>query len=207
MRVIGILGGVASGKSLIGRLLAEHGAGVLDADQAGHAALRLDHVKTAAKARWGEQIFSSDGQIDRGRLAAIVFAPPPDGPRERTYLEQLTHPEIGRMLRAQIETLSAAGTPVAVLDAPVMLEAGWDQLCDCMIYVDVPRDVRLARARQRGWSEEEFTAREAAQTALDCKRKRADTVIDNSGSLEQVRRQVDQVWATLVEKRSSGYST
>ena len=105
MKILGLLGGVASGKSLVARQLAELGAVVLDADRAGHEALRLPRIEEAARQRWGDAVFGPDGHIDRSRLAKIVFAPPPDGPRERKYLEELTHPEIGRRLSAQAEAL------------------------------------------------------------------------------------------------------
>ena len=98
MKILGLLGGVASGKSLVSRQLAERGAVVLDADRAGHEALRLPSIEEAARRRWGDAIFGPDGHIDRSRLAKIVFAPPPEGPKERIFLEALTHPEIGRRL-------------------------------------------------------------------------------------------------------------
>ena len=198
MWVIGILGGVASGKSLIAAQLAQLGAGVLDADRAGHEVLRLPEIETAARARWGAGIFGPDGRIDRARLARVVFAPGPEAERERTFLEQRTHPEIGRRLGAQAERLAASGAVAAVLDAPLLLEAGWDRFCDKVVFVDAPPQVRLARALARGWSEEDFAAREAVQESLDVKRKRADVVIDGSGSPERVQAHVERFWHSLV---------
>jgi len=153
MKILGLLGGVASGKSLVSRQLAELGVVVLDADRAGHEALRLPRVEEAVRRRWGEGVFTPEGHIDRARLAKIVFAPPPNGPRERKFLEALTHPEIGRLLLAQTEALKAASPespskslqernaltsstagkaapPLAVLDAALLLEAGWDNQWD-----------------------------------------------------------------------------
>ena len=198
MRVIGILGGVASGKSLAARQLVGLGAGLLDADRAGHEVLRLPRIKAAARARWGEAVFGPDGRIDRTRLAGIVFADPPGGPREREYLEQLTHPEIGRLLKQQMEQLAASGKPAAVLDAPLLLEAGWDKLCEKLVFVDAPREVRLSRAKARGWSEEDFAAREGVQESLDFKRGRADVEVDNSGSPEQTQAQLERFWQSLI---------
>ncbi len=214
MKILGLLGGVASGKSLVARQLAELGAVVLDADRAGHEALRLPAIEAAARQRWGDAVFGPDAHIDRGRLARIVFAPPPDGPTERKYLEELTHPEIGRRLTAQVEALQTGSStplpapcsllpapcppPLAVLDAALILEAGWDKLCDCYAFIDVPQDVRLARALQRGWTEGDFAAREAAQDSLDSKRARADLIIDNSGSTEHTQVQVQRLWQFLV---------
>ena len=197
MRVIGLLGGVASGKSLVARQLAALGAGVLDADRAGHEVLRLPQVEAAARGRWGAAPFGPDGHIDRARLSRIVFAEPPGGPRERQYLEQLTHPEIGRLLQQQAAALEAAGTPLAVLDAPLILEAGWDTLCERFVFVDAPRAARLARALGRGWSEEDFAVREGVQESLDLKRSRADVMIDNSGSPQRTNAQVEHFWHSL----------
>jgi dephospho-CoA kinase len=198
MKVIGILGGVAGGKSLVADELVRRGAGLLDADRAAHDVLRMPEIEAAAQSRWGAGVFGSDGRIDRGRLAEIVFAAPPKGPPERKYLQRLTHPEIGRLLAAEAERLRAAGTPAAALDAPLLLEAGWDRLCDTLVFVDAPRGLRLARARERGWSDADFAAREAAQESLDAKRRRADLVVDNSGSPDATRVQVDRLWQALV---------
>jgi dephospho-CoA kinase len=194
--VIGILGGVASGKSLVAGQLAQLGAEVLDADRAGHEALRLPKVEAAARERWGGTVFDADGRIDRSALAEVVFALPPNGPAEREYLEQITHPAIGRLLQQQAEQLAAEATTV-VLDAPLLLEAGWAVLCDQLIFVDAPRELRLKRALGRGWSEEDFSAREAAQQPLGLKKRLAAAIIDNSGSKEQTFAQVEHLWPSL----------
>jgi dephospho-CoA kinase len=198
MRVIGILGGVASGKSLVAQQLAALGAGVLDADRTAHDVLRLPQVEAAARLRWGEGVFTPEGHIDRGRLAAVVFGPPPCGPTERKYLEQLTHPEVGRLLRQQAEVLAATGAVAAILDAPLLLEAGWDRLCDRLIFVDAPREARLARAVARGWTAEDFLAREDVQQSLDTKRARADVIIDNSGPPQHTQAQVERFWHSWI---------
>jgi len=198
MKTLGLTGGVASGKSLVARQLADLGAAVLNADRAGHEALRLPQIEAAARQRWGDVVFGQDGHIDRSKLAKIVFAPAPDGPRERKYLESLTHPEIGRRLAAQIEAAKAVA-PLAVVDAALLFEAGWNKLCDCTAFVDAPRAVRLARALQRGWTEEDFAAREAAQDSVDSKRARADWNIDNSGPVEHTQAQIKRLWQSLID--------
>ena len=199
MQVIGLLGGVASGKSLVAKQLCDLGAELLDGDRTGHEVLRMPEVEVAARQRWGDAIFEPDRRIDRKRLAKIVFAPPPSGPPELVYLEQLTHPRIGNLLAKRATELAAAGTIKAVvLDAPVMLKAGWHKLCDKILFVDAPREVRLERARSRGWSDKEFAAREEAQESLEQKRQVADVVIDNSGSRELTQAQVERFWHSLV---------
>ncbi len=198
MQIIGVTGGVASGKSTVARQFATLGAAVLDADEAGHEALRLPQVEAAARRRWGDAAFGPDGRIDRARLARLVFGPAPEARQERAYLEQLTHPEIARRWKQQAEKLTAAGTAAAVVDAALLLEAGWHEMCTKIVFVEAPRETRLARAMERGWSEEDFAAREGAQDSLDHKRAQADVIIDNSDSPQRTQAQVEQFWASLV---------
>jgi dephospho-CoA kinase len=198
MRIIGITGGVASGKSMVAQQFARLGAGKLDADKTGHEVLRLPQVEVAARRRWGEAVFGPDGRIDRAKLARIVFATGPNAERERHCLEQLTHPEIARLLKQQADGLATAGTALAVLDAALLFEASWDDLCEKTVFVDAPREARLARALSRGWKQEDFAAREGVQESLDRKRARADVIVDNSGSPEQTQAQIEQIWASLI---------
>jgi dephospho-CoA kinase len=198
MQIIGIVGGVASGKSAVARQFAELGAGVLDADRAGHEALRLPQVEAVARTRWGNGIFGPDGHIDRTQLARVVFADGPKAQQERKYLEQITHPEIARLLKRQIQELTAAKVAAAVLDAALLIEAGWNSWCEKIVFVATPREMRLARAVARGWKEEDFNAREGVQESLDIKRERADAIIDNSGSLQRTQAQVEQFWVSLI---------
>ena len=197
MILIGILGGVASGKSAVSHRLRSLGAEVLDADREGHAVLREAEVKGAIRHRWGERVFDAAGEVNRPAVAEIVFAATPESKAELTFLEQLTHPLIGQRLQEQLAELQREGARVAVLDAPVMLKAGWDRLCQRIVFVDAPRDVRLARARQRGWTEADFAAREAAQEPLETKRSRADVTLDNSLTRQHLFAQVDRFWRSL----------
>jgi dephospho-CoA kinase len=197
--VIGLVGGVASGKSLVASQLADLGAGRLDADGAGHEVLRETEVEQAARRRWGERVFDVQGRIDRSALAKIVFAPPPDGPAELHFLEQLTHPRIGARLRDQAHRLVRSGHKALVLDAAVMDKAGWDAMCDKILFIDAPRTVRLERALARGWTERQFDAREAAQASLEARRARSDQVIDNSGTPSHTQIQVERFWNEQVK--------
>jgi len=199
MILIGILGGVASGKSEVSKRLRSLGAEVLDADRVGHAVLREFEVQRAVRHRWGERVLDAAGEIDRRKVAEIVFAGTPESDVELKFLEQLTHPRIRQRLEAQLAEWHRAGVQAAVLDAPVMLKAGWDRLCQRIIFVDTPRLVRLARARQRGWTETDFAAREAAQEPLETKRTRADLTIDNSATRERLYAQVDRFWRGLFD--------
>ncbi len=198
MILIGVVGGVASGKSLVAKRLVALGADLLDADRVGHDVLRESPVKQAIRDRWGDGVFDPNGEVDRGAVAEIVFADPP----EMVFLEGLTHPHIGDRIR---EWIARSGRQRRfdrlVLDAPVMFEAGWDQVCDVIVFVDSPRELRLQRACRRGWAKANFEAREAAQQALEMKRKQADVVFDNSSTLEHLYSQVDRFWQSLEQRR------
>jgi dephospho-CoA kinase len=202
--LVGIAGGIASGKSYITELLAEKGAAVINADQAAHHVLKLEEVKQLARERWGEAVFGPDGEVDRPRLGKIVFAPPPDGPRELKYLEQLIHPRVGDVIGRQVAELAeAASVPAIVLDVPLLFEAGWNKICDKVVFVDAPQSVRAARAAERGWSEEELARRQALQLSLDAKRQQSDVAIDNSGSRETARAQIDDFWQSLMQSSAA----
>ena len=198
--VIGILGGVASGKSFVAGEFARQGAVVLDADRAGHEVLRQPDVEQAIRGRFGDKVFDGDGHVVRSELAKLVFATTPQGRDDLEYLERLTHPRIGACLQGEIAEIERSGTAkVIVLDAPVLLKAGWNRYCDKIVFVEAPREARIERALSRGWTREEFVRREAAQESLDAKRKLADAVLDNSGPPESVRAEVERMWRQFVD--------
>jgi dephospho-CoA kinase len=185
--VIGLIGGLGSGKSRVAAELEKHGARVINADALGHEALRQPDIREQLVERWGKEVLDDNGQFIRASVARIVFA----DAAERRFLEKLVHPYIGRRLR---EEFDAAQAPLVVLDAAIMLEAGWNNVCDWLVYVHAPREVRLQRlAQQRGWSAKEVEARERAQLSLSDKASRADGAVDNSGSPEHLARQVDDL--------------
>jgi dephospho-CoA kinase len=193
--VLGLVGGIGSGKSLVARLLAEHGASVISGDQLGHEALRNPEIKASVVARWGEAVLDESGDVNRRRLSRIVFA----DALERKALEALVFPYIRQGIIRDVAAAEADhGVKFIVLDAAIMLETGWGEFCDKIVYVDVPRAERLRRIReQRGWTEEEFAAREAAQWPVEKKAAHADAVLDNSGDPEHAREQVEGVLSWL----------
>jgi dephospho-CoA kinase len=195
MITIGLVGGVASGKSHVAQMLVELGAGLLDADRAGHAVLAEDtEVHQALSQQWGDAVFTADGLVDRAAIARRVFREGDAAKQERQFLENLLHPRIGKRLEALRTQFADEGRPAAVLDAPLLLEAGWRPLCDVLLMVDAPRDLRLQRARQRGWTDAQFSQREAAQWPVADKRRAADVVISNDGSLPDLRQRVLEFW-------------
>ncbi len=204
MPVIGLIGGIGSGKSEVASLLADRGAIVINADLVGHQLLDIPEVRTLIVDRFGKRVLkesASDGavrtQIDRRVLASIVFA----DAEARRALEAILHPRMRQQFAATIESArdGDARPRALVLDAAVLLEAGWDDLCDLVVFVDAPRGKRLERvARQRGWTLDAFQAREEAQWPCELKRRRADFVVNNDGDLDLLRRQVDQLDNCLV---------
>lgn len=202
--MIGIIGGIGSGKSTVARRFGDLGAVVLDADRIGHEVLDRDDIREAARRRWGKAIFGPDGRIQRPKLGRIVFGFDPGAVAQRKYLEALVHPLIGQQLReAAEEAQRQANVPAVVIDAALLVEAGWDRECDVVIYVEADSQQRFDRIRQaRGWSEQEAAARQGAQDSLKLKRERADYVVDNSGSLDGTFAQVDRLFSRITGRAS-----
>jgi dephospho-CoA kinase len=190
--VIGLIGGMGSGKSRVADAFARRGGVVISGDRLGHEALREPAVRDRVAACFGRGVLDENGDIDRHRLGVIVFA---EVGRLRE-LETLVFPCIER--RFEEEVAAARANPevcLIVFDAAVLLEAGWNRWCDWVVYVHATRAVRQARlAHQRGWDAKEVQAREAAQMSLTDKVTRADCVVDNSGPPEALD---DQVAALL----------
>jgi dephospho-CoA kinase len=202
--VIGLTGGIAGGKSEVARVLAMRGCVVIDADSVGHALFEDDAVRREVIERLGTGVLAredasaaADSQIDRKNLGAIVFA----YPEARRALEAILHPRMRASFFATIQAVEqdqCAPVGSIVIDAAVLLEAGWNELCDRVVFVDAPRALRVDRAaRQRGWSYENFRSREQAQWPIDEKRRRADFVITNDGRVEDLGREVDRLDALL----------
>jgi dephospho-CoA kinase len=186
--ILGLVGGIGSGKSLVAGEFVKHGAYLIVGDQLGHEALEQPEIKEQIADLWGQGIFDERGQIERRKLGAIVF----NSKNELRKLESLVFPYIGRRIREEID--KAKASPFIVLDAAVMMEAGWDHACDRIIYVDAPVQIRHRRLReQRGWTEQEIEAREAAQLPVEKKRRRAEYLIDNSGPPARLAEQVANI--------------
>jgi len=176
MLVIGLTGGIASGKSFVAECFAGLGCQIVDADVIGH------QVLTA----FGDQVIV-DGQVDRRELAGIVFPKDADGPSdELKLLESITHPEIGKWMELRLLEIEQAKSATAViLDAPVMFKAQWDRFCDRIVFVHADLKIRKQRAAKRGWSEGELERRERHQLALAEKRQKATDEIENSGTADE----------------------
>jgi dephospho-CoA kinase len=189
--VIGLIGAIGAGKSTAAAMLRARGGFLINADALGHEALEQPDIREKLIARWGERIVRPDGKLDRRAIAGVVF---PD-PAERSALEQLVFPFIRE--RATREIDRGQNDPAArfvVLDAAVLLEAGWNSACDRIVYVDAPREARLARlAARSGWTAADLAAREAAQWPAADKMKRADAVLVNDADVARLRERIDRL--------------
>ena len=178
--VIGILGGIGSGKSLVTKQLQQMGAEVFSADEAGHKALDDPSVINTLVSCWGDAILDSDGRLDRKAIAERVFQGP-DAVADRELLERLVHPLIAEQMRVFVDSFEQRDdVPLVVIDAALLLEAGWDAACDELIYVAADEETRWNRCQQRGWTRQQWEAREATQLSLDEKRARSTLFVDNN---------------------------
>ena len=165
---IGLTGGIASGKSTVATMFSRLGASVLDADRFGHEVLNEEDVKKQIIVTWGNGVFDN-GEVDRKALAKIVFDPVA-GQKQLTKLEEITHPKIKARILTEIQAAKIGNVIAVVLDAPLLFEAGWDEICDELVFVKTTRELRLARVKKRGWSEDELLKREQRQMDVFQKR-------------------------------------
>jgi dephospho-CoA kinase len=186
--IIGIVGGIGSGKSLVAASMQRLGGHLINADQLGHEALEQPGLKAQLVKRWGNSILDAQGKTDRKKVGRIVFA----DAAELRALEGLVFPFIEARILAEMERARSIGdVQFIILDAAIMLETGWSKHCDKVIFVESPREIRLQRLlTHRGWDEKEVDRREKAQMPIDEKRLHADAIVLNDGEPEKVAKQV-----------------
>jgi dephospho-CoA kinase len=200
MLLVGLTGGIGSGKSTVAQMLEEHGAVVLDADIfARHAVRRGTPAYDRVVTRFGSGVVASDGELDRGRLARLVFA---DRNALRD-LEEIVHPEVRRLIDDGI-ALNASTDHVVVLVNPLLIEMGAHRDCDVVVVVSAPPETQVARMRARGMDEGDVRARMDAQIASEDRVAHADVVLDNEGSVDALAVEVDRLWGALQERRRGG---
>ncbi|MBI5853002.1 MAG: dephospho-CoA kinase [Planctomycetes bacterium] len=200
--VIGIVGGIASGKSTVAALFAEAGLETVDADQDARAVVEDPAILSALRARFGAAVVTDDASpdragLDRAALARLVFT----DPAARKDLERITHPAIRARILARIAAAHAAGRSV-LLDAPLLLEGPLHERCDAIVFVEASDSTRRTRALARGWTAEEWQQRETSQLPLALKRASATATIRNDGALDDTRRQVEQFLAAWPPPRA-----
>lgn len=195
--VLGLIGGVASGKSFVAKQLHARGAIIIDADSLGHQALHDPNIQSKLRARFGDSIFVRK-EVQRSALASLVFGPTSQHTANRRDLEAIVHPWIRDQMHKQIQTASLdPSTPCVVLDAPLLLEGNWDEACDKVLFVDASSELRQEFAKQRGWDITELERRERSQLPLDIKRQRADWIITNTRDPIPFHQQVDALWKQI----------
>jgi dephospho-CoA kinase len=204
MKVIGLTGGISSGKSTVAQFLAELGAVIIDADKVGHEAFKpgtkLWREVTAA---FGEQILTTDGEIDRQKLGEMVFA----DPKRLSQLNEIMHPRMSEMVRAQLEDYRRQGVAVAVLEATLLIEAGgeWIKLVDEIWVTVASESTVLKRLMERsGLSEAESLARIRSQMPPTEKVRHADVVINTECSLDEMKVKVSELWHERQIDRGNG---
>lgn len=192
MRVIGLTGGIASGKSSVASLFAQLGAAIIDADQLAREAVQPGTPALAAIVRaFGPGILLPDGTLDRNALGAIIFA----DAAARQRLEQITHPAIKELALARLHALRQSGTAVVFYMAPLLIEAGATDRVDEIWVVHVDPETQLKRLMARDQlSRTDALIRVASQMPLEEKRRQGRVVIDNSGSLAETKLQVEKIW-------------
>ena len=194
-KVIGLTGGIGSGKSTVSQFLAELGAVILDADKVGHEAFKPEtEAWHEVVATFGREILTPGGEIDRKKLGAIVFG----DPESLAKLNQIMHPRMYQMMTAEIEQYRQQGVAVVVLEAAILIEASWTSLVNEVWITVAPEAAVLERVKkQRGLDEGETSARIRSQLSNEERIKHADVVIHNDGDLDEVKAKVKELWARL----------
>lgn len=182
--VVGLAGGVGSGKSTVASIFIKQGARGIDADALGHRVLDLPAVRAGLVRDWGGGILR-DGRVDRAALARLAFR----SRKSVARLNRRVHPEILKEIRRRV----AKARGWVVLDAALLFETGADALCDKVVYVSAPRALRARRVRTRGWGPGELKRRERFQFPVVYKKKKADYVIDNTGTASRTEAQIRKI--------------
>ncbi len=202
--VIGIVGGIGSGKSTVARVFASLGCVVSDSDTEAKSLLSDPKVRGVLVERWGEGVLDEAGAIDRSSVGRIVFA----DDSEREWLESVIHPRLHAMRADRLaEAASESGVTGFVIDAPLLFEAGLEGECDAVVFVECPREERLRRVMEsRGWDADELGRREKAQWPLDEKRRRSDYSVINAGDRASMEAGVREVFDQIRRETRSRLS-
>lgn len=201
--VIGLIGGVGSGKSAVARWIGNHRDVVMiDGDSIGHQVLKTSEIKRDIRSRFSDSVFNEQGDVDRNVMGRLVFGSSAEHRQARTDLEQIVHPKIRKEILNRIQVARSSGECEAIiLDAAVLLEAGWNDLCNAVVFVEASEECRLKRvAHSRGWDEKRLQFRESSQIPLDEKRKAADEIIDNTGTLQESGVQLEKIIVRIINE-------
>jgi dephospho-CoA kinase len=195
--IIGLVGGIGSGKSFVAQMFEDEGCMVIDSDEAVTQAYQRAEVREKLRQWWGGQVLLPNGQVNRKEIAGRVF----NDERERRRLEGLIHPIVAELRDQQMQqSATDASVKAYVWDTPLLLEAGLGGQCDAIVYVDAPEPERIERVRRtRGWDEQELRRREKLQMPLDKKLDMANDIVRNTaGADDEVRNQVRKVLSRIL---------
>ena len=195
--IIGILGGLGSGKSTVAAEFAKLGCAVIDADKIAHELLEKSAVREKVVASFGQAILDSTGKIGHKELADIVFA----DADKLSLLDEIIHPLVLRRAEELIKQYNRQNQVKAiVLDMPLLVEVGWAKRCDRLIFVDCRRQIRAERVKKMGFfNENQLKIRENFQISLDKKRNIADNIIDNNSGFSALTEQVTNIFACVMD--------
>jgi len=205
MTIIGLVGRIGAGKSTVARRFAEHGATVVDADRHAHETLEDPQVIAEVARRFGPEVIDARGRVDRAAVAGRVFGGTPEHAAARATLEAIVHPRVRRRLEAVLADEAARNLPVGhqptvVLDVPLLVQAGWDDLCTHLVVVECEDSVRRMRLAARGWSAEQIAARDRAWERGFRPPPAGPTTwsVDASGDPAYTVAQVDRIWQAML---------
>ena len=203
--IIGIAGGIGSGKSFVAKVFGEEGCLIINSDEMVRKVYRDESVKHTLKQWWGKMVFDPNGDVDRSAIARKIF----NFPAERVRLERLIHPIVNQYRERMMRT--AAHDPkirAYVWDTPLLFETELDKLCDVVVFVDSPVEERRRRVKGRGWDEKELSRRENTQMPLDTKASLSHYSLTNASDegVEGVRKQVRDVLSRVLERVSAAPS-
>ncbi|MCH2203192.1 MAG: dephospho-CoA kinase [Fuerstiella sp.] len=196
--IIGILGGIGSGKSSVIRHVTEFQLQIIDADKVGHDLLQDPDILKQLRETFPTSVFDTTGQVIRSNLAAQVFGESPDHKAALAQLQLIVHPGIRAEIKSQVQTVPS-DIDAIILDAAILLESGWADECDHLVYIHTPKPTRIQRViSTRNWTVEELAHRELAQLPADLKKQRANFIIDNSGTINEAAHHMTEILRILI---------
>jgi len=198
MIVVGLCGRPAGGKSAVSAILHRLGAVWVNADRIAHEVLLVPQVVDRLVMQFGSAILNADGQIDRPRLASVVFGDDEVARAALRYLESIVHPRTRVAMMHAIQDAIESDASVVVLDVPLLFESGWDVWCDEIWFIDTPQETVMEAATGRGWTVEMLDKRIASQLSIDEKRRLSTQTIDNRGTLKQLELKIGSWWERTV---------
>ncbi len=197
--IIGILGGISSGKSTVAKQFEAFGCAVVDADRIAKDLLFADDVKKEIRTAFGDGVFDSAGNIDKAKLAEAAF----NNPSTVGTINSIIHPRVIQVTETFIEKYQADERIKAIiLDIPLLIEVGWEQRCDKLVFVACGEQIRFKRAAKRGDLDENMLKkREKFQISLDKKRKISHYIINNNEDLSELTKQISEIFPALISKK------